>query len=157
MLLQGRQVGVGGDDLFNGRAPPQVVQGGLALHAHAQEQDVHDFASRSISSRLRRSFLVGRPLPFSRAAKISPSGSRLARASFSRSAAGVTSSTSSRARAAETLLTARFLTRYWRRIGGCLMADDLPDADRVGRLDRVGGDLDAAAAAGLVGQAPGLE
>ena len=63
-----------------------------------------------------------RPLPRSRAAKIWPSGSRRARASLSRSAAGVISSTSSRASTAETRLAARPLTRYWRTIGGCLIS-----------------------------------
>ena len=92
---QRRQVAVGGDDPRHLRAPPQVVQRRLALHAHAQEKNLHRalpgdpcaYGSCSFSNS-RRSFLVGRPLPLSLAAKISPSGSRRARASFSRSAAG---------------------------------------------------------------------
>jgi hypothetical protein len=41
VFLQSRQITVGGDDPFNGRAPPKIMQGRLALHAHAQKQNIH--------------------------------------------------------------------------------------------------------------------
>ena len=41
VAAQGRQVAVGGDDAPSPPASPQVVQRRLALHAHAQEKDVH--------------------------------------------------------------------------------------------------------------------